>query len=156
MGRYLVLFEVHLPFAQDTPNPGDALGGGLRGQGEHLATGKSVVEGCDPSLGTDAQVQAPLGRQTRSRHDIVQRTQPPSGKARVPNKTVVAQMIVVVTDEDVEDEALEQLAIVLANHLRVAVPSNRLGQISIGLIRRLRLVARQKRKTADKPQTLLG
>src|SRR5438105_8545776 len=89
MGRYLVLFEVHLPFTYDPPNPGDALGGGLRGQGEHLATGKSVVEGCDSSLRPDAQVQAPLGRQTCSRHDIVQRTQPPSGKARVPNKAVV-------------------------------------------------------------------
>src|SRR5450631_1890163 len=48
MGRHLVLFEVHLPFAQDRPNLGDALGGGLRGQGEHLATGKSIVQGCDP------------------------------------------------------------------------------------------------------------
>src|SRR5207248_3662379 len=76
MGRYLVLFEVHLPFAYDLPDPGDALGGGLRGQGEHLATGKSVVEGCDASLRPDAQVQAPLGRQTCSRHDIVQRTEP--------------------------------------------------------------------------------
>src|SRR5438067_10660193 len=75
MGRYLVLFEVHLPFAYDLPDPGDALGGGLRGQGEHLATGKSVVEGCDSSLRPDAQVQAPLGRKTCSRHDIVQRTQ---------------------------------------------------------------------------------
>src|SRR6267154_5283334 len=155
MGRYLVLFEVHLPFAQDPPNLGDALGGGLRGQGEHLATGKSIVEGCDPSLRPDAQVQAPLGRQTRSRHDIVQRTQPPSGKARVPNKAVVAEMIIVVIDEDVEDEALKQLAIVLAYHVWVAVASNRLCQVSIGLGRGLRLVAGQQRQTADKPQTLL-
>src|ERR1700676_1908705 len=155
MGRYLVLFEVHLPFAQDLPNPGDTLGGSLRGQGEHLAAVKCVVEGCDPSLRPDAQVQAPLRRQTRSRHDIVQRTQPPSEKARVPNKAVVAEMIIVVIDEDVEDEALKQLAIVLAYHVRVAVSSNRLCQISIGLIRRFHLIARQKRKTADKPQTLL-
>src|SRR5260370_27385510 len=64
-------------------------------------------------------------------------------------------MIIVVIDEDIEDEALEQLAIVLAYHLRVAVSSNRLCQISIGLIRRFHLVTRQKRKAADKPQTLL-
>src|SRR5229473_87912 len=64
-------------------------------------------------------------------------------------------MIIVVIDEDIEDEALEQLAIVLADHLRVAVSSNRLCQISIGLIRRFHLVTRQKRKAADKPQTLL-
>src|SRR5438046_6307402 len=125
MGRYLVLFEVHLPFAYDLPNLGDARGGGLRGQGEHLATGKSVVERCDPSLRPDAQVQAPLGRHTRSRHDIVQRTQPPSGKARVPNKAVVAEMIIVVIDEDVEDEPLKPLEIVLAYHVRVTVPSKR-------------------------------
>src|SRR5207247_411294 len=137
------------------PNPGDALGGGVRGQGKHRATGKSVVEGCDPSLRPDAQVQAPLGRQTRSRHDVVQRTQPPSGKARVPNKAVVAEMIIVVIDEDVEEEALKQLAIVLAYQVRVAVSSNRLCQISIGLIRRFHLVTRQQRKTANKPQTLL-
>src|SRR5882762_7204832 len=64
-------------------------------------------------------------------------------------------MIIVVVDEDVEDEALEQLAIVLAYHLRVAVASNRLCQISVGLVRRFHLVTRQKRETADKPQTLL-
>src|ERR1700721_1522069 len=64
-------------------------------------------------------------------------------------------MIIVVIDEDVEDEALKQLAIVLAYHVRVAVSSNRLCQISIGLSRRFHLVARQKRKTADKPQSLL-
>src|SRR5436190_21379471 len=104
MGRYLVLFEVHLPFAYDLPDPGDALGGRLRGQGEHLATGKSGVEGCDSSLRPDAQVQALLGRQTCSRHDIVQRTQPPPGKARVPNKTEAAQMTSVALEEVVEDE----------------------------------------------------
>src|SRR5258707_5987105 len=64
-------------------------------------------------------------------------------------------MIIVVIDEDVEHEALKQLAIVLAYHVRVAVSSNRLCQISIGLVRRFHLIARQKRKTADKPQTLL-
>src|SRR2546429_9940823 len=123
MGRYLVLFEVHLPFAYDLPDPGDALGGGLRGQGEHLAPGKSVVEGCDSSLRPDAQVQAPLGRQTCSRHDDVQRTHPPSGMARVPNKAVVAERIVVVIDVVVEDELFKQVAMVLAYHARVAISS---------------------------------
>src|SRR6267154_530397 len=64
-------------------------------------------------------------------------------------------MIIVVVDEDVEDEALKQLAIVLAYHVRVAIASDRLCQISIGPGQRFHLVARQKCKAADKPQTLL-
>src|ERR1700675_3457992 len=64
-------------------------------------------------------------------------------------------MIIVVIDEDVEHEALKQLSIVLAYHVRVAVASNRLCQICIGLSRRFHLIARQKGKTADKPQSLL-
>ena len=44
IGRYLVLFEVHLAFAYDPPNFRDAVGGSLRGQCERLAAGKSVVE----------------------------------------------------------------------------------------------------------------
>src|SRR5215472_18417868 len=145
MGRYLVLFEVHLPIAYDPPDPCDALGGGLRGQGEHLATGKSIVERGDSSLRPNTQLQAPLGGQTCPRHDIVQRTQAPSRQARVPDKAVVAQMIIVVADEDIEDEAVKQLAVVLAYHVRVAVSANRLRQISVGLAGCFRLVTGQKR-----------
>jgi hypothetical protein len=66
---------------------------------------------------------------------IVERTEPPSGKAQVSYKAAIAQVIIVVVDEDVEDEAFKQLAIVLAYHAWVAVPANRLCQVPIRPVR---------------------
>src|SRR5690349_1157048 len=89
LGWHLVLLEKNAPFAYHLPDPRDALRRRLRGQGERLAAGKGVVEGCQPSLGSHTEVQAPLGRQAGSRHDIVERTEPPAGKARIPYEAVV-------------------------------------------------------------------
>jgi len=66
---------------------------------------ESVVEGfAISSFRPHAQVQAPFGRQTCSRHDIVERTEAPSGRRGSHTKPVIAEMIIVVVEEDVEDE----------------------------------------------------
>jgi len=60
-------------------------------------------------------VQAPLGRQTRSRHDIATADLSASEKRRgSQTKPWFAQMIIVVMTKIVEHEALKQLAIVLS------------------------------------------
>ena len=90
-----------------------------------------------------------------SRQYVVEGTQPPADQTRLPNEGVIAQVVVVVAEQDVEDHTLEQLRVVRTNHTRMAVVAHCLRKVRIALRTRLGFVATHQRETADEPQTVL-
>lgn len=64
--------------------------------------GHGVVEGRELAQGADLDVQEALLGDARPRHDVIEWAEAPATGPRVANESVVAQVVVVVADEDVE------------------------------------------------------
>ncbi len=73
---------------------------------------EQVVQGREPSPGADGEMQIPLRRHLGARHHVVERRESPAFADIVPDEGVVAQVVVVVGDEDVEGDAAVELAAV--------------------------------------------
>ncbi len=65
-----------------------------------------VVERCELALVADLLQVALVGLPV-ARHDVVERAELPSAHARIAQEAVVAQVVVVVADEDVEQQPVE-------------------------------------------------
>lgn len=100
-------------------------------------------------------MQAPFRCQGCLWHDIIDRAQSQFRKAGIPDKAVIAEVVVAVADEDVEDHALKALAGVSPDDIGVTEPSAGLRQLSIGLDGGVHGGTREERQTADEPQTSL-
>ena len=72
-----------------------------------------------------------LMRATRPGQDIVQRAEAPAGQAGVVDESVVAQVVVVVAHEDVEDHPLEQFPVVGANGIDVSMLPDRVRDVPV-------------------------
>ena len=114
--------------------------------------GQGVVQGGELALFPHPQVETALAGQHRPRHHVVQRAKRPATQPRVAHEAVVAQVVVVVGDEDVEHHAREQLLGIGLHRHGMNVAADGAAQVRIGLVGRFELAAGHQGEAADKRQ----
>lgn len=112
--------------------------------------GERVIEGGCLALGADVQVEAPLVGHPRVGNDLVQGAQLTSSDARVTDETVVAQVVIIVADKNVEDHTCEEFLVIAGNLLRVHMTTDGVRQVAIAFIGGLEFGAADQSQTADK------
>ena len=134
LGRWHAgLGEVNAPLTYHPPDLVDQFTGGRQRQRESFVRGKCVVERRQPALGADAQMQEAFAGVAGARQYVVKRAEASAGQARAPQEAVVAEVVIVIAHEDVEDHALEQLDGVLADDRGVAVAAHGFREVGVRL-----------------------
>jgi len=117
--------------------------------------GECIIERGRLAFGSNVQVEVSLVSSPGTGNHIVKWAQLPSTGARVTDEAVVPQVVIVVADENVEHHAGEELLIIAGDVLGRHVTTDGVRQVTIALVRRLKLMAADQSQPTDKRDTPL-
>ena len=140
----------HFPltdFAPDAADDGDSRSPVRKKCAE---VGERVIKRGRLAFSADVQVEAPLMGYPRAGNDVVQGAQLPSSDARVANETVIAQVVIIVADKDIEDQSGEEFRVVAGDVRGVHVTADGVRQVAIAFIGGLVFRAAHQGKPTDK------
>src|SRR5690606_32787043 len=137
------------PGAHDLPYLVDNRSGFFHPQIEDGSPGKGVLDGRIATLRPHSENEPALKTNLGLRNDVVEWRQSPTRP--IEKEAMVAQVIIVVRDEDVEHHAAKQLVEILA-HLSAKLP-DRSRQIGIAVPADLALVRPQNGQTRSERQS---